>query len=71
MAFEERELPILKAENPSLRLSQLKELMAKKWKKAPENPLNQEFVSYHASRDDERELVENKKAAIANRLQTS
>ncbi|TPX49578.1 hypothetical protein SeMB42_g01350 [Synchytrium endobioticum] len=70
-AFEERELPILKTENPGLRLSQLKELLAKRWKKSPENPLNQQHVSFDASRDDEREIVETKKAVIVDRLKVS
>lgn len=38
--FEERELPKLKAENPNLRLSQLKQILRKEWQKSPENPLN-------------------------------
>jgi Coiled-coil domain-containing protein 124 /Oxs1 len=37
--FEEREMPLLKAENPGLRLSQLNEMLHKKWKKSPENPM--------------------------------
>ncbi|GFR33940.1 coiled-coil domain-containing protein 124-A [Trichonephila clavata] len=41
LAFEERNLPILKAENPNLRLSQLKQMLKKEWMKSPENPLNQ------------------------------
>lgn len=40
-AFEERELPRLKTENPNLRLSQLKQLLKKEWMKSPENPMNQ------------------------------
>ena len=43
--FEERELPRLKAENPNLRMSQLKQLLRKDWMKSPENPLNQLHVS--------------------------
>lgn len=38
--FEERELPRLKAENPNLRLSQLKQMLRKEWQKSPDNPLN-------------------------------
>ncbi|XP_057302422.1 coiled-coil domain-containing protein 124-like [Hydractinia symbiolongicarpus] len=38
--FEERELPRLKAENPNLRLSQLKQLLRKEWQKSPDNPMN-------------------------------
>ncbi|VVD02477.1 coiled-coil domain-containing protein 124 [Leptidea sinapis] len=40
-AFEEVTLPRLKAENPTLRLSQLKQMLRKEWLKSPENPLNQ------------------------------
>lgn len=39
-AFEEANLPILKAENPTLRLSQLKQMLRKEWLKSPQNPLN-------------------------------
>ena len=47
-AYEERELPRLKAENPNLRLSQLKQILRKDWMKSPENPLNQHFQSFNA-----------------------
>eukprot|EP00112_Aurelia_sp_Birch-Aquarium-sp1_P011330 Seg2382.3 transcript_id=Seg2382.3/GoldUCD/mRNA.D3Y31 product="Coiled-coil domain-containing protein 124" protein_id=Seg2382.3/GoldUCD/D3Y31 len=40
-AFEEENLPRLKAENPNLRLSQLKQLLRKEWIKSPSNPMNQ------------------------------
>lgn len=40
-AFEKAKLPELKAENPNLRLSQLKQMIRKDWMKSPENPLNQ------------------------------
>lgn len=40
-AFEERRLKQLKEENPTLRLSQLKQMLFKEWQKSPENPLNQ------------------------------
>lgn len=49
-AFEEARLPILKAENPSLRLSQLKQLIFEEWKKSPDNPLNQERLAYNSSK---------------------
>lgn len=45
-AFEKANLPLLKAENPNLRLSQLKQMIRKDWMKSPENPLNQ----IHAAR---------------------
>lgn len=37
--FEEREFPRLKAENPNLRQSQVKQLLRKEWMKSPENPM--------------------------------
>lgn len=39
-AFEEKNLPRLKADNPSLRISQLKQMLFKEWSKSSENPLN-------------------------------
>lgn len=42
-AFEEKNLPILKAENNNMRLSQLKQILKKDWMKSPENPM----VQYH------------------------
>ncbi|TPX66998.1 hypothetical protein SpCBS45565_g04115 [Spizellomyces sp. 'palustris'] len=56
-AFEEREMPILKAEQPGLRLSQYKQVLQKKWKKSPENPMNQQTISYDTARQEEREIV--------------
>ena len=47
-AYEERELPRLKEENPNLRMSQLKQLLRKEWMKSPENPMNQHHVAYNA-----------------------
>ncbi|XP_028160937.1 coiled-coil domain-containing protein 124 [Ostrinia furnacalis] len=40
-AFETSNLPRLKQENPTLRLSQLKQMLRKEWLKSPQNPLNQ------------------------------
>uniref|UniRef100_A0A182IVG4 Coiled-coil domain-containing protein n=1 Tax=Anopheles atroparvus TaxID=41427 RepID=A0A182IVG4_ANOAO len=40
-AYEEAELQRLKQEYPSLKLSQLKQMIFKNWQKAPENPMNQ------------------------------
>ena len=47
-AFEEAQLPILKKQNPTLRLSQLKQILKKEWMKSPENPLNQMFKAYNS-----------------------
>jgi len=41
-AFASARLPILKAENPSLRLSQLKQMIFDEFQKSPENPLNKQ-----------------------------
>jgi len=41
LAYEEANMPILKQENPSLKFTQLKEMLWKQWLKSPENPLNQ------------------------------
>lgn len=39
-AYENSQMSIIKAENPSLKLSQLKQIIFKNWQKSPENPLN-------------------------------
>lgn len=39
-AYEDSQLSVIKAENPSLKLSQLKQIIFKNWQKSPENPLN-------------------------------
>lgn len=38
--YEERMMPIVREENPHLKLSQYKEMIFKSWQKAPENPRN-------------------------------
>jgi hypothetical protein len=37
--YRERELPLLKAEYPSLRMSQLLEMLKRAWDRSPENPV--------------------------------
>ncbi|XP_066585610.1 coiled-coil domain-containing protein 124-like [Prorops nasuta] len=44
-SFEERMMPIVKEQNPTLRLSQLKQILKKEWMKSPENPLNQKLLN--------------------------
>lgn len=39
-AYEDEQLPIMKSEYPSLKLSQLRQMIFKNWQKSPENPLN-------------------------------
>ncbi|RKP28120.1 hypothetical protein SYNPS1DRAFT_20530 [Syncephalis pseudoplumigaleata] len=67
-AYEERELPLLKQENPGLRLSQLKQLLWKQWQKSPENPLNQASLAYNATRDQEAALLQTRRDEIEARL---
>lgn len=40
-AYEDKRLAELKEENPTLRMSQLKQMIFKEWQKSPDNPLNQ------------------------------
>lgn len=42
-AYEDEQLPIMKQEYPSLKLSQLKQMIFKEWQKSPENPMNQKL----------------------------
>jgi len=53
MEFSERELPILKAEHPELRMTQLRERLDRMWAKSPENPFNQVHISYRATKTQE------------------
>ena len=48
--FEEENLPLLKQDNPNMRLSQLKQMLKKDWMKSPENPLNQRAQAFNAKR---------------------
>ncbi|UJR24560.1 hypothetical protein I4U23_005935 [Adineta vaga] len=45
--FETENLPKFKQENPSLRLSQLKQLLKKEWMKSPDNPFNKPTKAYN------------------------
>ncbi|CAF0916303.1 unnamed protein product [Rotaria sordida] len=45
--FENENLPKLKQEHPTLRLSQLKQLLKKEWMKSPDNPFNRPTKSYN------------------------
>jgi hypothetical protein len=41
-AFEARRIPEIRAENPGLRLQQVKQLVFKEFQRSPENPMNQQ-----------------------------
>jgi hypothetical protein len=43
--FEEANMPRIKSENPTLRMSQLKQILRKEWMRSPENPLNKRIAS--------------------------
>ena len=47
--FESVRLPQLKSENPSMRLSQLKQMLRKEWQKHPDNPLNRAMAAAAAA----------------------
>lgn len=40
-AYEAENLPRIRAENPSMRLTQWKQILFKEWTKSSQNPLNQ------------------------------
>ncbi|CAJ0593515.1 unnamed protein product [Cylicocyclus nassatus] len=48
LAFEEANLPRMKQEHPTYRLSQLKQLLKKEWQKSPENPLIAKLMALSA-----------------------
>jgi len=45
--YLDEQMPLLKAENPTFKRSQLLDLIHKNWKKAPENPFNQTHLEYN------------------------
>ncbi|CAM4759014.1 unnamed protein product [Rotaria magnacalcarata] len=46
-AYEQENLPKLKQEHPTLRMSQLKQLLKKEWMKSPDNPFNKPTKAYN------------------------
>jgi len=68
--FIQLEMPILKLENPGLRLSQLRQLLKRKWEKAPSNPYNQASISYRASREEEQEAARSVKEKQLDRFKS-
>ncbi|KAJ2056195.1 hypothetical protein GGI17_006321 [Coemansia sp. S146] len=66
--YEEREIDRLKAENPGLRLTQIKDLIYKAWQKSPENPLNQSQVAHNASQAEVSAVIKSQKKALKDRL---
>ncbi|KAH9483641.1 Coiled-coil domain-containing protein 124-like protein [Psilocybe cubensis] len=67
-AYQEREMPRVKEENPGLRLQQYKDLLYKQFQKSPDNPFNQVTIEYNATKDDKVEALKAKQAQIEQRL---
>jgi len=67
-AYLERELPIIKKEQPGLRLQQYRDLLYKQFQKSPENPFNQTTVAYDANKEEKVQALQNKKAEVEDRL---
>lgn len=67
-AFEAREMPILRAENPTLKHSQLLERLHKLWKKSPDNPFNQLHVAHNMSQEKQADVVKAEQDRNLNRL---
>lgn len=70
-SFEERMLKELREDQPSLRLSQLKQEVWKLWQKSGENPLNQSEIKYNSTQDDQQQVLQRKKEQIEQRLGTT
>jgi len=66
--FEEKTMPILKEENPHLRRTQLKQMLQKRWKKSPENPMNQQHIAYNATQEEENQAVADINNEVLDRL---
>jgi len=67
-AYLERELPRIKDEQPGLRSQQYRDLLYKQFQKSPENPFNQTTVAYDASKEDQLQALQSKKAEVEERL---
>ncbi|KAL0581214.1 hypothetical protein V5O48_000802 [Marasmius crinis-equi] len=67
-AYQDRELPKLRAEHPGLRLQQYKDLLFKQFQKSPENPFNQAQVAYNASKEDKVQVLKEKQSEVEERL---
>jgi len=67
-AYVERELPIIRAEQPGLRLQQYKDLLFKQFQKSPENPFNQVTVEYNAKSEEKVDALRQRQDEIRDRL---
>jgi len=67
-AYKEQELPKLKEDHPGLRLQQYQDMMYKNFQKSPENPFNQQVLSYDATKEEKVEALKTRKAKVEERL---
>jgi hypothetical protein len=68
-AYEEQHLPQMRKDNPSLRLTQVKEMLWKQWQKAPENPFNQAgILEYNATKEEAIDKMEALRKQTEDRL---
>jgi len=67
-AYQERELPNLKADHPGLRLQQYKDLLHKQFQKSPDNPFNQVNLTYDATKEERVDALKAKRAVVEERL---
>ncbi|KIO25585.1 carbohydrate-binding module family 1 protein [Tulasnella calospora MUT 4182] len=66
-AYKENTLPELKKERPGLRLQQYNEIMYKQFQKHPDNPFNQQTVSYNATQEEKTGILQRQKERTENR----
>lgn len=66
-AYKEAEMPNVRSENPGLRLQQYNDLLYKQFQKSPDNPFNQQTVSYNATKEDKLSALEESKRVTENR----
>jgi len=67
-AYKEQELPKLREDHPGLRLQQYQDLMYKNFQKSPDNPFNQNALSYDATKEEKVEALKTRKAQVEDRL---
>ncbi|KAJ1662890.1 hypothetical protein IW140_005383 [Coemansia sp. RSA 1813] len=66
--FLERETPRMREENPTLRLSKIRDILWKEWKKSPENPMNISRVSHNTTQASIDAIIEEERKNIKDKL---
>ena len=67
-AYKEANMPIVRSENPGLRLQQYNDLLYKNFQKSPDNPFNQQTVAYNATKEDKVNALNEAKTLSENRF---